>query len=355
MSPAFRYLFFALGLLLAVPLLYLFYLSIGIPISPTGIVYLIGYSLLVLGLIGAPWLHRRALFMSLAGIAIFLGTAFICILFPPSGSKMNLITLPGPSRPRMLTRLFDEQDIVLFGAKVAPSIGFVSPLEYKDLIPELVQTFQEMHSQGVTPLSPSLTTYLGQQHLDEFDALVTTPSSGNSETGIIFLHGFGGNFTLQCWLVAKAGNHVGALTLCPSTDPSGQWWNEQGTAILQESLSHMKQRGVKGIYLAGLSNGGIGSSRLANRFKNDLAGLILISGADPNATITSLPVLVIHGQDDERIPASIAEQYADLTAPKSTFRLFEGDHFVLLKKSDQVQGAIIDWLTEQERHSPVNP
>jgi pimeloyl-ACP methyl ester carboxylesterase len=348
LSPAFRYLYFTLGLLIAVPFLFILYLSIGLPVSQAGIVYLAAYSLLVLGLICAPWLHRWGLIMSLTGVTILLVTIALRIFFPPSGSQMNIITLPGPSSSRILTRVFDEQDIVLFGAKVAPSVGFVSSLEYSDLIPSLSQTYKEMRTQGVTPLSPTLTTYLGQQHPDGFDALLAQPSSEISETGIIFLHGFGGNFTLECWLIAEAGNRLGAITLCPSTDPSGQWWKEEGTAILQASLNDMRQRGVKRIYLAGLSNGGIGASRLAERFKNDLAGLILISGADPNTTITDLPVLIIHGKDDERIPAAIAEQYAAWSVPSSTYRLFDSDHFVLLKDADQVQEAIVDWLTQQE-------
>jgi pimeloyl-ACP methyl ester carboxylesterase len=267
---------------------------------------------------------------------------------------MNIITLPGPANPRLLTRLFDEQDIVLFGAKIAPSVGFISPLEYKDLVPELSQTYQEMHAQEVTTLSPSLTTYLGQQHPEGFDALFAPPPSADSETGIIFLHGFGGNFTLQCWLIVKAASRIGASTLCPSTDPSGQWWKDQGTAILQESLNYMKQRGVKRIYLAGLSNGGIGASRLAERFKNDLAGLILISGADPNATMTGLPVLVLSGREDERIPISLIEQYVAATGKDATYVPFDGDHFLMLKLVDQVQETITDWLTKQENLSQGN-
>jgi hypothetical protein len=31
--------------------------------------------------------------------------------------------------------------------------------------------------------------------------------------------------------------------------------------------------------------------------------------------------------------------------------LVEGDHFVLLRQADQVQGAIADWVMEQEAHS----
>jgi hypothetical protein len=152
--PVFRSLLFALGILFAVPLLVILYLSIGIPISSIGTLYLIGYFLIVCGLISTPWLRQRALILSLTGIALLLVTVLVRVLFPPSGSQMILITLPGPTAPRLLTRIFDEQDIVLFGAKVAPAVGFVSPLEYKNLIPELSQTFQEMRTQGVTPLSP---------------------------------------------------------------------------------------------------------------------------------------------------------------------------------------------------------
>ena len=164
LSSALRIFCFTLGLLLAIPLLSILYLSIGIPITPSGIIYLFGYLLLIIGLICVPWLQKRALILSLSGLSILLLTASIRLLFPPSGSTMNLITLPGPSAPRLLTRVFDEQDIVLFGAKVAPSVGFVSPLEYQGLLPELSQTYREMRNEAVTPLSPTLTTYLSQQH-----------------------------------------------------------------------------------------------------------------------------------------------------------------------------------------------
>jgi hypothetical protein len=351
LHPVFRLILFSFGLILAVPILVILYLSWGIPISLTGIIYLVGYCLLVAGLLTGPWWQRGALILSMAGITLLLVTLSYRMIFPQSGSKMNPITLPGPSGPRLLNRIFDEQDLVLFGAKLAPFVGFVSPQEYQNLIPKLIQSFQEMHKEGVTPLSPALATYLGQERPDKFDAWIAEPPSGKSETAILYLHGFGGNFTLQCWLIGEAGEQVGALTFCPSTDPNGEWWNEQGIAILEESLSYLHQRGFQRIYLAGLSNGGIGSSRLAGRFKNDLAGLILISGVDPNAAITGLPILIIQGKNDQRIPAAVAEQYAALSAPNSTYRLFDGDHFILLKEADQVQASIADWITQQEHNS----
>jgi pimeloyl-ACP methyl ester carboxylesterase len=191
-----------------------------------------------------------------------------------------------------------------------------------------------------------------QQAANTFDVVIAETASGTSPgTGIVFLHGFGGNFTVQCWLIARAGYQIDAVTVCPSTDPSGYWWNLQGQSIVQETLRYMRQRGVERIYLAGLSNGGIGASRLADQFENDLAGLILISGADPNATITSLPVLLLHGKHDERIPVSVMEQYSFAVGPGSTHHVFDGDHFLLLKQTDRVQETLVDWLRQQELDS----
>jgi pimeloyl-ACP methyl ester carboxylesterase len=206
---------------------------------------------------------------------------------------------------------------------------------------------------GATTLSPFLMTYLNQQSPTAFDVVIQEPpETAQPKRGLIFIHGFGGNFTLQCWLVAHAGERVGALTVCPSTDQIGDWWSPQGEAILRETLAYMHRRGIERIYLAGLSNGGIGASDLANRFTSELAGLILISGADPDVPMSGLPVLVIQGEGDERIPAHLAEKYVAAAGAAATYLPLEGDHFVMLKQVDQVQDAIVNWLLKQEQTGP---
>ena len=265
---------------------------------------------------------------------------------------MNLIALPSQSGPRLLNRILNEQDVVLFGAQIAPYLGAISPTEKYSLDISFSQAFHEMKIQGATPLSPFLTTYLNQQHPKAFDVIIAEADSGTPPTtGIIFLHGFGGNFTVQCWLIAGAGFHIDAVTVCPSTSPSGAWWNAESPSILEETVTYLHQRGVERIYLAGLSNGGIGATRLADRFRDDLVGLILISGADPTATITEMPVLVLHGKYDERIPVSLMEQYVSGAGANASYHFFEGDHFLLLKQAHQVQNVMIDWLRQQESKS----
>jgi hypothetical protein len=312
-------------------------------------IYLFSYALVILGMIFAPWKSRYSSTLIRLGITFAVVSMTIRILFPPSGTTMNLVTLPSQSGPRLLSRLLDEEDVVLFGTQVAPYLGAISPLEKESLDVKFSQAFAEMKKQGVTPLSPFLTTYLNHQYPNNFDVLIAESDSGTGpKVGIVFLHGFGGNFTLQCWLMARVGDQIDAITVCPSTGPTGAWWNSQGHAILRETISYLHQRGVERIYLAGLSNGAIGASRLAVQFKQDIAGLILISGADPNATMTGLPVLLLHGKDDGRIPVPVMEGYASAAGDYASYHLFKGDHFLLLKQADQVQQVMIDWLRGQE-------
>jgi hypothetical protein len=352
LPTVFRYLLFTSGLLFSLPLLILFLFLPRTPVSVVGMVYLLSYSLIVLGMIAAPWRPGPSSLLILAGCSIVFGTIAVRVLFPPSGRVVNLMTLPSQSGSRLLNRILDEQDVVLFGAQVAPYLGGISTVEKKSLDIKFSEAFDEMKRQEVTPLSPFLTTYLNRQHPNGFDVVIAEPDSETQpKTGIIFLHGFGGNFTLQCWLMAQVGDQINATTVCPSTGPIGAWWNSQGQAILRETISYLHQRSAERIYLAGLSNGAIGASRLADGHKDNLNGLILISGADPNATMTELPVLLLHGKDDERIPAEMMERYASAAEPNATYHLFEGDHFLLLKQADRVQKAMIDWLRGQELNS----
>jgi len=334
------------GTFTALPLLAVLVLLPTTPITFVGSLYLLGCMLIVGGMISARWWRRSAILV-LLGTSLLLVTLAVRLAFPPSGARLVLMTFPGQSAPRLWNRIFNEQDVVLFGTRLAPYVGFLSSAENTGLFSALAERYATVHD--MTPLSPFLLTYANQQHPDAFDAVVAEPAGDAPPTrAIIFLHGYGGNFTLQCWLVAHAGERVGALTVCPSIGPSGDWWNPSGEATLRQTLTYLQQRGIERVYLAGLSNGGIGASRLAQRFESNLAGLILISGADPDAPITRLPVLAVQGAADERIPKQVVERYVAAVGATGTYVLLEGDHFVLLKHADQVQAAIADWILQRE-------
>jgi pimeloyl-ACP methyl ester carboxylesterase len=199
-------------------------------------------------------------------------------------------------------------------------------------------------SEGVTP-SPFLATYLGWQRPSAFDALFIYPDDDHSPlTAVVFLHGFAGNFTYQCWLVGQAGRAAGVLTVCPSMRWSGDWWSEAGEATARATILYLRQQGVANIYLAGLSNGGVGASQLAPRLEADLEGLILISGLLPAAEQTGLPVLIIHSREDERMPVARARAYAAAAGERATYVEMTGDHFLLAKNPAETQTVIAGWL-----------
>ena len=339
-----------MGVVAAIPLVVVLSLLPRTPITLTGAAYLCASTLIVLGVISAPWRQKRYRGLTRLGLALLLFIVGIRSALPPPGAGMILTTFPTQRRARWLNRLFDEQDIVLFGERLAARSGvLVSAREDDQLLAALQRAYTTMRAEDATALSPFLSTALGWQQPDSFDIFIAGPRSPTlPRAGVIFLHGFGGNFALQCWLFARAAQRSGAVTLCPSVSWHGDWWTDRGEATVRRAIDDLRQRGIERIYLAGLSNGALGASRLVSRLNTPLAGLILISGADPDAATASLPVLVIQGTQDERMPAALAQRYARAAGANGTLYLLEGDHFLLAKRADELQKMIADWLTEQE-------
>jgi len=113
-------------------------------------------------------------------------------------------------------------------------------------------------------------TLLGRQVPGAFDTVVIEPraesnSASPIKTGVIFLHGYAGSYTLECWLVASAARAIGAVTVCPATDFSGHWRGEAGEQIVRATLDYLHTRGIRRVFLAGLSSGAMGASVLAPR------------------------------------------------------------------------------------------
>jgi hypothetical protein len=77
--------------------------------------------------------------------------------------------------------------------------ALVSPREDDQLVATLYRHYIAMRQEDATPLSPFLSTALALQQPDRFDTIVVVPTQSVApRVGVIFLHGFGGNFTLQC-------------------------------------------------------------------------------------------------------------------------------------------------------------
>ena len=337
------------GLLAAIPAGVLVGLALITPITPWGALYLLGFVLLVAGALSAPWRRRRYRGMARAGLALLILIVCARLVFAAGGPTTTMLTLPGPGQPRWVNRLLDEQDVALFGERLLAPWGMITPREDQDLLPALHAAYGAMRAAEGSPPSPFLSTYIGREHPQAFDAVVVEPGTTQpAQVGVIFLHGFAGNFTMPCWLLAQAARPIGAVTVCPSVGWRGDWWTVDGEATVRATLSYLQSRGVRRIYLAGLSNGAVGASALAGRLQADLAGLVLISGVDSGADLSGLPTLIVQGSDDERMPAALAQAFARRAGTQATYVELSGDHFVLVERADELRQRITAWFERVE-------
>jgi pimeloyl-ACP methyl ester carboxylesterase len=206
-----------------------------------------------------------------------------------------------------------------------------------------------MKSQGMFP-SPLVNTYLNLQQPNAFDAVVIEPKE-QAKFGVVFLHGYMGNVTAQCWEIAQAVKELGGVTICPSTEWTGHWWQPNGQAILKSTFAYLKEQGISKIYLGGFSNGGFSIGHLASELGNEkaLAGLFFIDGFINGILIRELglPVLIIEGTRDERVPPAIAKSFAAEVGDLGTYVEIDSDHFLIMKQPKLVQNAIATWLKYQ--------
>src|SRR5215212_7505752 len=132
-----------------------------------------------------------------------------------------------------------------------------------------------------------------------------------------------GNVTAQWWEVAQAVGRLGAVTVCPSTEWRGEWWQPEGQAILQSTFEYLRSQGIQKFYLGGFSNGGFSMGRLASQLANEkgLSGLIFIDGFVNGVSIRELglPVLIIQGVQDERVSVEAARQFAEEIGDLGTY------------------------------------
>jgi pimeloyl-ACP methyl ester carboxylesterase len=339
------------GIILSLPVVALSMLAFELPITISGIGYLIGSSLISLGFILAPWMQRRHIVLTITGVTTIALVAIVRLILAgqATDSSLRMIALPEGKDSRWISYLIDEQDSLIFGEAIFHRIGGDSANEHKDTTLALYAAYSEIRdTQKVFP-SPFVGTYLNLQQPTDFDAIVFEPAGKSQpEFAVIFLHGYMGNVTAQCWEIAQAIQKFEGVTVCPSTGWRGDWWQPQGQAILQTTFEYVSGRGIQKIYLGGFSNGGSGISRLAPQLKNEtgLNGLIFIDGIHDGVGIkeTGLPILIIQGAQDERMPAARARQIAEEIGTLSTYVELNGDHFLIMKQPNLVQNAITNWL-----------
>ena len=331
-----------LSLVLIAPVVILIVLVAITPLTISGAFYLIATVAVVIGIWGLIWGYpkfRRILWL---GFGLIFVVAVVRLVLLNRPSRIKLLTLPDQNALCLLDCLIDEQDAATISTRLLPYMG-MSATEQAGLMDAMVARYSEMTAVQFLVPSPLVRTYLNLQRPDSFDAVIIEPDSDlPPQMGLIFLHGFTGNFTMPCWLIAQSAPD--ALTVCSSVGWKGDWWTSNGEATLRQTIDYLHQRSIKRIYLAGLSNGAVGASELVYKLTSDVAGLILISGASPDALDSGLPVLVLSGTQDERMPTDMLHAYANRMGANATFVELPADHFMLAKNAGQIQSIIASWL-----------
>lgn len=312
--------------------------------SSTGWLYVVGMILIWSGMLTSPWRRTRHRGMMRLG-GILVGIAVVVRMFAaPDGDSMRMERIPqGNLAAEVANRLIPERDSALVGGWLI--------LHTTHFVPDVDGTFLQAMSEGYRRMnedqgivgSPWAATYLGMQSRDSFDMQVF---EADSKAAVIFLHGFGGNFTMPCWEVAQAAAMADVATFCPSTEWQGRWWLGGSVSILREAMAHVREQGYERVYLAGLSNGGIGLSRIAPRLVDEVDGFVFISGISGQAEPVEAPTLVIHGNRDLMTETSIARNYAK-RAPFAKYVEIDGGHFILVEDRDVIRPRIADWLRVQ--------
>jgi len=337
------------------PILAIIALALGLPVTVSGIGYLLGCALAAAGLIVFPWVGRNALSLTIIGVIVVAFVAGVRLIrtWQNTSPKISMITLPQNQETRWINILIDEQDSLIIGEALFHLIGGDSPNEHEGIASALHEDYSEMRVRQAVFPSPFMSTYLNLQQPNHFDAIIIQPDAGHPpEFALVFLHGYMGNVTAQCWEIAQAMRNFEAVTVCPSTGWKGDWWQPQGQEILKSTFEYLGKQGVQKFYLGGFSNGGISIGRLASHLKDEkgLAGLILIDGFANGTDIRELglPVLILEGLQDERIPPTYARQVAAEIGDLGTYVEVNGDHFLIMKQPASVQNAITSWLNNKQ-------
>lgn len=255
-----------------------------------------------------------------------------------------MLMLPGEVAE--LPSMISEKTASLEGIGFAVSRGLLTKSEAPKLKDALTEAYSELAAEyGETP-TPVFRTLAERQAPDGFHVVVIPSKTPKPNRAAVYLHGYGGNFTLQCWLFARAVGPAGYMTVCPSTDKSGHWAEPSGRKIFDATLRWLAVQGKTELVLGGLSNGGAGAATLSKAYEAKFKALILISGVAGTGP-EKLPVLVLHGERDASASYANAKKFVAMKANRTLITFEKGSHYAFLYERDAAAKKIASWLSRQ--------
>lgn len=246
----------------------------------------------------------------------------------------------------------------LFTGKQARSLSVLTSTIYAEL-----EADADFHALG--SVMPDAYDELWGRKFDRGHYFLYVPPRLDRKThapALIFLHGSGGNFKAYTWLLSQVADKCGMVLICPSYG-MGNWESPGGIQAVAAALDDAGKSvalDMNQVHLAGLSNGGLGVSRVAaSDFGKRFRSLIFLSAVCDGAAIgTSAfadqwrdkPVLIITGETDDRVPLSYVNSYASsmrnsgARIEMSTYE--DADHFLFFSHRDRCLEQLAGWLKQ---------
>lgn len=347
---------FILSLLICLTSLVLWILCFTLPISLEFNIMMFSLALILWTFLAPKRLYKLPQWAGAIGILIFLGIISSALLdknkYPLNG---NFITSPREGSINAINRIIKEEDIVFLATRTLSLLLGLTPNESHGLLLPMEASYEEMRKQEGDYTSPLVASIIGLNNSNEHEALSFCGGECKKKevalsSAVIFLHGVGGNWSLICWTQARTVNNLGMLAVCPSLGPLGMWGSDSGEKIVSRTIENIKSKGIKRIYLSGISAGAVGVAELAHKFQDQLDGVILLFGAHPDIDRTEIPTLLIYGANDERFTANIIEwviKQREKKKPGLVYRKLDGGHFHIVKRPNEVTEIIETWLKER--------
>ncbi len=177
---------------------------------------------------------------------------------------------------------------------------------------------------------------------------------------LVFLHGSGGNFLAYSWLLSKVSERTGCVVIAPTFGMGN--WEKQGAyeAITSAITDAGKFQAIDSerLHLMGLSNGGMGVCLAESGAGPKFQSLIFLSAVWNDKVppellaqrLGNLPVLVLSGGSDDRVPWDFVSNYAEEmreAGMKVTVRSFpDDDHFLFFRRRKEVEDEVVKWLNQ---------
>lgn len=138
---------------------------------------------------------------------------------------------------------------------------------------------------------------------------------------IVYLSGGGGRSLDAAQTADQSLGHLGYVAVYP--EAGGLWWEQKPTHMVDALLQQVMQEynvDSNRVYLAGFSNGGTGAMQYAALWPQRFAAVASLMGAGVQTpaseklalnNLADVPVLLLHGDKDTRIPPAASTQTYD--------------------------------------------